>query len=327
MRLMRAVLTVSSAIAIAAIVLVPAARADEYNKLTYLTFSAPIQVPGVSLPAGTYMFKLADPESGRRAIQIWSQDGSKLYTTLLTIPEQMAEPKDEPVVIFMESPSGAPHAIRSWFYPGDRTGQEFIYPKDQALKIATATNTEVLAYTGELKTDSDVTAMRGSAVGRVGASGQASATNTASADTAQSSTSTATATTATATTTAEPAAQAAASQPSAAPAATVDQTPTTAGAAASATTTAPSTTARTETAPAASATAGRSDLSIDQNVPPQRAVGTSGQVAENRSGQAGEGRQLPATASPLLALELLSASTFAAALALRRLRRRVMETQ
>jgi hypothetical protein len=323
MRLMRALLIASVAVAIVAVLVVPGVRADEYNKLTYLTFSGPVQVPGVTLPAGTYMFKLADPDTGRRAIQIWSQDGTKLYTTLLTIPDEMMAAQSDPVVMFKETPSGSPNAIKSWFYPGERIGQEFIYPKDQAMRIATANNTPVLAYTEELKSDSDVGALRSAGVGRVSADGQvtsstttastASSTTTASASTAQSTTTApnanvnveqsapaATTTTAAATTTTAPAASTTAAQPSAPAAATVETTPATA---------------------ATNAPAGRSDLSIDQNVPPQsaRAVGTTG--------QAQTGRRLPRTASPLAALELLSVSTLVAALGVRRLRRHVIETQ
>jgi hypothetical protein len=309
MRFMRALLTASCAIAIATILMVSGARADEYNKLTYLTFSGPVQVPGVSLPAGTYMFKLADPDSGRRAIQIWSQDGSKLYATLLTIPEQMAEPKDDPVVMFMESPSGAPHAIKSWFYPGDRTGQEFIYPKDQAMKIAAATNSEVLAYSDDVKAESDVTAMRSAGVGRIGGTGQVASTSTASTASADTTaqTTTAQSTTTTTTTTAT----------------ATGTTATTTAAAPSASRTETASQAEVQSAPAAS---GRSDLSINQEAAPQRAVGTSGQAAQ--TGQpAGESRRLPATSSPLAALELLSMSTLGAALVVRRLRRRVVELQ
>ena len=120
--------------------MVTGVRADEYTKLTYLTFSGPVQVPGVTLPAGTYMFKLADPAGGRRAIQVWDEKGTKMYTMLLTIPDEQLEAKDEPVVLFSERPSGSPHAVKSWFYPAERIGFEFIYPKSQAVKIAATTS-------------------------------------------------------------------------------------------------------------------------------------------------------------------------------------------
>src|SRR4051794_8636976 len=84
--LMRAVRGLFCAVAITAC-LAPGVRADEYTKQTFLTFSGPVQLPGITLAAGTYQFRLADPESGRRALQVWDKDGNKLYATLLTIPD------------------------------------------------------------------------------------------------------------------------------------------------------------------------------------------------------------------------------------------------
>lgn len=131
-------------------------RADEYTKQTFLTFSGSVQLPGVTLPAGTYMFKLADPSGDRRALQIWDKEGSKLYTTLLTIPNDRMEAPDDPVVMFAETPADEPPAIKAWFYPGESIGQEFLYPKDQAMKIAKAAHQPVLA-----------TADEGATVGRI----------------------------------------------------------------------------------------------------------------------------------------------------------------
>jgi hypothetical protein len=158
-------------------VVAPAAHADEYNKLTYVTFSGAVQVPGATLPAGTYTFKLADPESGRRVIQIWNKDTSHLYTTLLTIPNERLEATDKPVVMFKESGSGQSPAVQAWFYPGERYGQEFVYPKDQAMKIAKASHTPVLSMAANTKADS--TSLRGSQVGRVDENGQFAADRSA----------------------------------------------------------------------------------------------------------------------------------------------------
>jgi hypothetical protein len=313
------------AIAIATVLLVvPGVRADEFNKLTYLTFSGPVQVPGVTLPAGTYMFKLADPESGRRAIQIWDEKGSKLYTTLLTIPDEQMEAKDDPVVMFTERPIGIPQAIKSWFYPGDRIGQEFIYPRSQAMKIAAEASAPVLAYTDELKADADVTAMHGAKVGRVDAQGQAAGDR---ATTAAATTTTAPASTTSATAAAEPALAArpgAVSQPmpsanrteSPAPAATAATTARAESPAAAATTGSTATTARqAATRGAAQATAG---ADVDRS---DRAVGTSGQT-----GAAAE-RELPATASSLTMMQLLSGLTLISAIGVRQVRRRYVENR
>ena len=63
------------------------ARADEFDQLMVITFSGSVQVPGAVLPAGTYQFKLADPNGDRNVVEIRSADGSKVYATLLTIPD------------------------------------------------------------------------------------------------------------------------------------------------------------------------------------------------------------------------------------------------
>src|SRR6478672_4726399 len=127
-------LTIS--VAMLALSLAGTARADEWNKLTYLTFSGPVQMPGITLPAGTYKFELADPDTGRRVIRVSDKDGSKIYGTFLSISDQKLEPSANPVVMFKETPAGAPQAVQAWFYPGETYGYEFAYPHDQALKIA-----------------------------------------------------------------------------------------------------------------------------------------------------------------------------------------------
>jgi hypothetical protein len=160
--------------AVALILSAPMVRADEYNKMTYLTFSGPVQVPGAVLAAGTYMFKLADPDSGRRVIQIWDKEGTKLYTTLLTIPDEMTVAKDDPVVLFNETASGEPQAVKSWFYTGERSGYEFVYPKEQAMKIARATHAPVLAQTSPAS-GTDAAAMSHASIARVDETGNAAA--------------------------------------------------------------------------------------------------------------------------------------------------------
>jgi hypothetical protein len=166
--LMRPVIALLCAAALFAVV-APGVRADDYNKLTYFTFSSPVQVPGATLPAGKYMFKLADPSSGRRAIQIWDADGKKLHTTLLTMSIQRTEIPKDPIVMFSEAPAGEAPAARSWFYEAERVGYEFVYPKEQAVKIARASNSPVLS-TDESSTD--LSALNAANVGHIDDAGQ-----------------------------------------------------------------------------------------------------------------------------------------------------------
>ena len=125
------------------------ARADEWNKKTILTFSGPVQIPGVTLPTGTYVFKLVDIPGNRHIVQVFDKDEKKLYTTLLAIPNQRMEPSDKPVILFSERSSGTPQAVKVWYYPGETIGNEFVYPKSQAIRIAKATHQRVLATNDE----------------------------------------------------------------------------------------------------------------------------------------------------------------------------------
>jgi len=146
---MRALRIAAYSVAFAALVAV-AARAQESNesrRLTYLTFSNPVEVPGMTLPAGTYRFQVANSQSSLHAVQVLSQDGSKLLTTFPTIPDirPAADTPREAVVMFTESAPGAPPAIRTWFYANNPAGEQFVYPKKQAIAIAKANQTTVPA--------------------------------------------------------------------------------------------------------------------------------------------------------------------------------------
>jgi hypothetical protein len=121
------------------------AQAPDTNNMTTVTFSAPVSLPGVTLPAGSYLFKLADSQVNRNIVQVFDKDRSKIYATILAIPAERNEPADETVITFNESPANSAPAIRYWFYPGDKRGQEFAYPKKQAIEIANASHTPVLA--------------------------------------------------------------------------------------------------------------------------------------------------------------------------------------
>lgn len=114
---------------IAVLSLAPVAKADEWNKETVVTFSAPVQVPGKDLPAGTYVFKLADSDSDRGIVEIFTKDKLQLITTVFAVPKARLTPANSTIVTFEEEPTGASEAVKSWFYPGDTDGLEFVYQR------------------------------------------------------------------------------------------------------------------------------------------------------------------------------------------------------
>jgi len=142
-------LTTLIAVSAAALCLSLPSQADESNKLTYVTFSKSVQLPGVTLPAGRYRFELADVVESRRVIKVQSEDGKKQLAMLLTVPITLRDAPKDPVVLFQETAQGQPEAVRSYNYPGERTGYELIYSHAEALVIAHRTHSPVLSKDGD----------------------------------------------------------------------------------------------------------------------------------------------------------------------------------
>jgi hypothetical protein len=138
------------------------AQTGPANQDTFFTFSQSVELPKTTLPAGTYFFQLMDSPSNRHIVKVMSQDRTKLFATLMAIPFYSNDrPSEKPEVRFMETreaAAGTPgaNAIKIWFYPGNTTGHEFIYPREQALKIAARTGETVLTTKTESE-DSELT--------------------------------------------------------------------------------------------------------------------------------------------------------------------------
>jgi hypothetical protein len=115
------------------------------DRSTIVTISAPVSVPGVVLPAGEYLFRLADSKTNRNIVQIYDKDRSKLFATLMAIPAQRNEARGDSIVTFSETPANQPPALRFWYFAGEKAGNEFAYPKNQAIEIARMTHESVMA--------------------------------------------------------------------------------------------------------------------------------------------------------------------------------------
>lgn len=120
-----------------ALILLPSAHAEQWDKKTLVTFNDAVEVPGTVLPAGTYVFKLANSASDRRIVQIFTQDQRRLLATIQAVPDYRPQPSDKPMISLEERPSGQPEALNSWFYPGDNYGVHFVYPKSTVESAST----------------------------------------------------------------------------------------------------------------------------------------------------------------------------------------------
>ena len=285
---MRALKITLGAIALSA-ALAPVARSQDtaaVRRLTILTFTAPVQLPGVTLPAGKYRFEMADINNAAHTVRVLSEDGQKVHATVHTVPSTLPQRDlndQETLIMFAERPAGMPQAARQWFYPGRSIGEEFVYSKAEAEAIAKANCTSVAAED------------EGKIVRVEGCEKTAAAPSAAAPTTAARQESTPAAT-------------------DRAAAASREETTTARAEAASQ---APSTSATPAPAPAPAASASRSEA--------QGSVGTSGQAENQRAAQnppaASTPAELPRTASPLGMLLSLSVLLMVAALGVHHLRK------
>ena len=130
---------------LAFLALLPAAHADQANQETKVTFSQPVQIPGRVLPAGTYVFVLPEEINDHFEVRIFNADRTMLVATLLTINAERSKATDNTVFGFAERGSAQPEAILTWFYPGETTGHEFLYPKQVEKELASAKQVTIFA--------------------------------------------------------------------------------------------------------------------------------------------------------------------------------------
>jgi hypothetical protein len=129
MTMKKHILTTAIGLALFGGLLVSNVRADERDKMTTVTFGEPVQVSGTVLPAGTYVFKLLDSESDRNIVEIFNADETQLMKMTEAIPDYHRTTPDKSVFSFEERPSGQPEALKTWFYPGDNYGEQFLNSK------------------------------------------------------------------------------------------------------------------------------------------------------------------------------------------------------
>ena len=113
---------------------------------TYFTFSQPVTVPNQTLPAGKYLFRVSG--AGRNIIEIYSGDKSKMIRRVMAVHSARSDSPERAEIRLIEGSSGAPVAIGTWWYPQQRQGWEFVYPREQALKLA-KTATQPILTTAE----------------------------------------------------------------------------------------------------------------------------------------------------------------------------------
>jgi len=147
---MKRVITIATATVLTllvALTLNVGAQQPDTRDRTIMTFSSAVELPSMRLEPGTYVFKMADTAS-RNVIQVFDKDEKNILGQWLFVSAERPEVTGDTVVTFRETSAASTPAVQFWYYPGEKIGKEFIYPKDQALRIAQRTGATVQSDDG-----------------------------------------------------------------------------------------------------------------------------------------------------------------------------------
>jgi outer membrane biosynthesis protein TonB len=139
--MMRTLQSLAIAFCVGLVLLATSTKTDDWDNLTKITFSGPVHIAKTQLPAGTYTFKLLDPQTDRHLVQIFNEGQTHLIATIIAIPDSRLKPTGNTMVKFAETNEGSQASgsvpesglpLKEWFYPGETSGQEFpVAPQTQ----------------------------------------------------------------------------------------------------------------------------------------------------------------------------------------------------
>lgn len=142
-------LAIGMALTLLAVAAPAGAHAAQPDSTAVLTFTEPIEIPGQVLPAGSYTFSLLESMTDRHIVQISSADGTRILSTVMTVPHYRLDRTAGTVMTYRAGEAGAPAALRAWYHPNDTVGHEFVYPRSRATALAALTNEPVKALPGD----------------------------------------------------------------------------------------------------------------------------------------------------------------------------------
>jgi hypothetical protein len=93
-----------------------------------LTFSRPIALPGVILPAGSYTFDLGGSPTRLDIVVVRNKARTKVFymgfTNTVQRPASMSKTR---AITFGEASANEPPPIAAWYEIGDSLGHQFLY--------------------------------------------------------------------------------------------------------------------------------------------------------------------------------------------------------
>jgi hypothetical protein len=98
------------------------------NRLEYLTFSAPVALPGVVLAPGKYVFEIANPTGSNSVVRVSTAGTREPRFMGLTWPvNRPPDVTDAAHVTLGEARRGEAVPILAWYPMYDSVGRQFIY--------------------------------------------------------------------------------------------------------------------------------------------------------------------------------------------------------
>ncbi len=136
------------------------ASAQQPTNAAELYVGEPLDVGGTMLQPGTYRIEVVRLEENRNMLQVKSEDGMTLYTTVLSIPHDTVAGEVMPETRFVYFPAvaGVPRVLRTWYEQDRSSGHDIVYPKARALELAATLNQPMIAMPTETKQADYVTA-------------------------------------------------------------------------------------------------------------------------------------------------------------------------
>jgi hypothetical protein len=111
---------------------------------TEFTISNPSHIPGATLEPGSYMIHIVNRLSDRVILKVDSAKGD-VHSTFLGIPNSEIQKPAASGPVKWANPADGSQYLKGWYFPGSASVVEFVYPKAEAVAIATSNPAKVPA--------------------------------------------------------------------------------------------------------------------------------------------------------------------------------------
>lgn len=122
------IMKVAAVAVLTAFAFTPSSRAASWGQLDKITFSRAVALPGVVLPAGAYVFEIANPNTSANVVRVIHRDTQRVYFAGFT--ERVQRPAGAPAgqrITMGEPLTGGAFPIEVWYPAAQAEGRRFLY--------------------------------------------------------------------------------------------------------------------------------------------------------------------------------------------------------